>query len=70
MTYRGRIEHGLVVVDTPVPLPEGAAVEVVIIPSAVTSPVGKGLEALAGLAQGLPEDLAEDHDRYRRGRPT
>jgi hypothetical protein len=67
MIYRGRIEHGVVVVDAPAPLPDGTELEISVISNTVPRAVGQGLETLAGTAQGLPEDLAENHDRYRRG---
>ncbi len=69
MTYRGRIEHGAVVLDAPAPFPDGTEVEVVI-PQVPPRPVGAGLDSLAGTAQGLPEDLAENHDHYRRQKAT
>jgi hypothetical protein len=65
MTYRGRIEHGVVVLDNPQALPEGTEVEVHPLP---VRPVGEALEKLAGKAQALPPDLAERHDQYRRER--
>jgi hypothetical protein len=64
MTYRGRVEHGVVVLEGSHALPEGTEVEV---PPA-NRPVGEGLEKLAGKAQDLPADLAERHDHYRRER--
>ncbi len=68
MTYRGRIEHGVVVLNNPRALPEGTEVEVLPLPP--SRPVGEALEKLAGKAQGLPADLAERHDQYRRERAT
>ena len=65
MTYRGRIEHGVVVLEGSPPLPEGPEVEVL----PLTKPkAGEALEKLAGRARRLPADLAERHDEYRRGR--
>jgi hypothetical protein len=61
MTYRGRIEHGVVVLDGSHALPEGTEVEVLPVPPANRA-VGEGLEKLAGKAQDLPADLAERHD--------
>jgi hypothetical protein len=64
MTYRGRVEHGVVVLDPAHTLPEGTEVEVLPLP---TAPIpGEALEKLAGKAQDLPTDLAERHDHYRR----
>jgi hypothetical protein len=67
MTYRGRIEHGVVVLNLAHALPEGTEVEVLpIAPS--NGKVGEALEKLAGKAKDLPADMAERHDHYRRER--
>ena len=66
MTVRGRIERGVVVLEKAGLLPEGAEVEVTTVNS--NKPVGEALEKLAGQAQGLPRDLAERHDDYRKQR--
>ncbi|HEY1922356.1 MAG TPA: hypothetical protein VGG44_06285 [Tepidisphaeraceae bacterium] len=70
MTYRGRIERGVVVLDHRPELPEGTWVEVVSLSPQPTSgePVGGPLEKLAGVAQALPPDLAQRHDHYRQER--
>ena len=68
MTYRGRIEHGVVVLNPPAVIAEGTEVEVLPVEPASARPVGAALEQLAGAAQGLPADLAERHDHYRRER--
>jgi len=63
MTYRGKVQQGVVVLDQRNALPEGALVEVVPLQ---TERVGEGLEKLAGSAPDLPADLAQRHDHYRR----
>ena len=65
MKYRGRIEHGVVVLDEPNSLPEGTRVEVVPVSSPYQRP-GEALEKLAGKARDLPTDLAQRHDAYDR----
>jgi hypothetical protein len=67
MTYRGRVEHGVVVLDQAHALPEGTEVEVLPLPPTTGRP-GEALEKLAGKAKDLPADLAERHDHYRRER--
>jgi hypothetical protein len=67
MTYKGRVQHGVVVLDGSLRPPEGAIVRVE--EESITTPAGQALDALAGQAQGLPADLAERHDQYRRERP-
>jgi hypothetical protein len=66
MTYKGRVQHGVVVLDGPQRPREGAIVRVE--EESVATPVGQALDELAGQAQGLPADLAERHDQYRRER--
>jgi hypothetical protein len=68
MTYTGHVEKGVVVFDGPVRPPEGAAVRVEEVETEQASGVGDGLDRLAGRAKGLPADLAERHDHYRRER--
>ncbi len=66
MTYKGRVEHGVVVLEGSQRPPEGAVVRVE--EERPEKQVGEALDMLAGQAQGLPADLAERHDRYRRER--
>ncbi len=68
MTYRGRIEHGVVVLERPHALAEGTEVEVLPVASSSKSKAGEALEKLAGKARDLPADLAQRHDHYRRER--
>lgn len=75
MTYRGRVQDGVVVLLNPRALPEGTEVEVTPVPPTTqempaTGRTGEALEKLAGQAEGLPPDLAERHDHYRRERPS
>ena len=68
MTYTGEVENGVVVFDGPQCPPEGTVVRVDELAAASSTCVGEALDKLAGKAQGLPADLAERHDHYRRGR--
>ncbi len=76
MTYRGRVQNGVVVLSDPRALPDGTEVRV----SPVTrSPARKSrargrtlaerLLKHAGKAKGLPADLAANHDHYLYGTP-
>jgi hypothetical protein len=85
MVYRGHVKQGVVVLDDPVTLPEGASVEVAVLEApgpaateggATTAPTSANapsilerLKPLAGAVAGLPRDLAENHDHYLYGRP-
>jgi hypothetical protein len=71
MTYRGHVRNGLIVLDPPAQLPEGSAVEVRPIGSdhdstdteASPPTLAERHAAFIGIAEGLPDDLAAQHDR-------
>jgi hypothetical protein len=76
MVYDGHIEGGVVVVDDPVILPDGAKVKVEILPLAgensrdeAMPTLYEQLAPLVGAAKGLPSDLARNHDHYLHGQP-
>ena len=71
MTYKGRVKNGTIVLDPPAALPEGTEVRV--------EPVGdedddyrglrERLRSLSGIIEGLPSDMARNHDHYIHGAP-
>ncbi|MGO8690371.1 MAG: hypothetical protein ACLQLG_12120 [Thermoguttaceae bacterium] len=71
MVYRGHVENSLIRLDHSAMLPEGVAVEVRLLaePSAreeqeeIPSLYDR-LKDVVGKAEGLPPDLAENHDHY------
>lgn len=70
MTYRGHVENGVVVLDEPTELPEGAVVEVDVLKE--EDPVKSLREILlkfSGCMKGLPSDYARNHDHYLHGLP-
>lgn len=68
MVYKGRIKGGVVVMDESINLPEGMEVEVHISDRENSGPtLYERLEAVIGIAEGLPSDLAENHDLYAHG---
>ena len=76
MTHRGHVENGVVILDPPVDLPEGAEVEVRLIEPPTDSHAAEEgpslydrLEHVVGKAKGLPPDAAVNHDRYLYGLP-
>jgi hypothetical protein len=77
MVYRGHVEKGVVVLDEPVVLPEGLAVNIEPSLAGQQEPaldnagetLGQKLLKHAGKATGLPHDLAENHDHYLYGTP-
>ena len=75
MTYPGHVRNGVVMLDDPIPLPDGTPVQVLVSSSPVV-PNNAGIPTLfeqmksvIGKAQGLPRDLAENHDHYLHGLP-
>ena len=80
MTFRGHVKNGTVVLDKPGALSEGAVVEVVAVtestPTTKETPSTPAprtlydrLESFIGAAEGLPPDLARNHDHYLHGLP-
>jgi len=70
MVYRGRVRNGVVVVDGAPDLPEGAEVQVELLPTEERgSTLGQRLMKFAGVLRGLPPDLARNHDHYLYGVP-
>ena len=76
MTYRGKYSKGAVILPGDVDIPEGAEVEVT--PVALPPNGGSGQEGptfyerykeFVGTLDGLPSDLAENHDHYLYGTP-
>lgn len=73
MAYMGRVKNGAIVLDEPVELPDGVVVKIefaVELPAASENSGPSFTERFAevlGLAQGLPEDAAENHDHYLYG---
>jgi hypothetical protein len=72
MTLRGHVKNGTVVLNEPVGLPDGTDVEVEVRP---VEEAGEGptlyerLRGVVGSAEGLPVDMAENHDHYIHGTP-
>jgi len=71
MTYKGHVENGVIVLDESAALPEGTRVEVAleIEESSDHAPLTllDSLRPFAGSIDGLPPDLAENHDHYIHG---
>lgn len=71
MTYRGHVKNGQIAFDEPVELPEGSEVNVEIVQNGDGKPrIWDKLRELAGTVEGLPPDMAENHDHYLYGTPA
>lgn len=75
MTLHGQIQNGVIVLDEPVDLPEGAAVQVqiteeppVAADQAEIPTLAERLKDFVGILE-LPEDAAANHDHYLYGAP-
>jgi hypothetical protein len=76
MTYRGHFENGVVVLDEPANLPEGAAVRVQLVAEHESQKTqgeqGSHLQhyqSIVGAIDDLPRDFAAQHDHYLHGTP-
>ena len=68
MTYRGHVENGVIVLDEPAKLPEGALVRVSLDDEGEGPTLAERLRDVIGIGEG-PPDLAEHHDHYAHGKP-
>jgi hypothetical protein len=70
-TYAGEVRNGVVVFEgNPPPLPEGAKVRVELVQQpARPKTLAERYAAIIGIAEGLPPDMAEEHDHYIHGTP-
>ena len=75
MVYHAHVRNGVILLDDPVTLPEGASVSVQVLEpeeteSDVPSPsLLDRLKAVVGTADGLPPDAASNVDHYLYGQP-
>jgi hypothetical protein len=76
MTLHGHIENGMIVLDDPLTLPDGAAVQVEIFAAQDEAAANGELPTLAetlkdfiGILEDLPDDAATNHDHYLYGTP-
>jgi hypothetical protein len=65
MMYRGQVRNGVVIIDGEEKIEEGTVVT--IEPVAPEKTLGQSLMELAGIAKGLPSDMADNHDHYIHG---
>ena len=71
MTYRGRVKNGVIVLDDSASLPDGTEVQI----EPVNGEDERGptlaerLKDVIGIAEGLPPDMARNHDHYIHGTP-
>lgn len=70
MVVKGTVVNGTIVLDESVSLPEGARVDVHVAGTErESSALAEVLLRHSGKAQGLPKDMAQQHDHYLHGTP-
>jgi predicted DNA-binding antitoxin AbrB/MazE fold protein len=73
MVYRGHVENGVIRLQDAPDLPEGVEVEVRVLGEESSEKAEEipslyeRLKDVVGKAEGLPPDLAENHDHYLHG---
>jgi hypothetical protein len=68
MTCKGRVKNGVVILDEPSSLPEGAEVRVEAIEEADEyTKFRDRLLGFAGIMEDMPPDMARNHDHYLYG---
>ena len=69
MEYRGRVQGGVVLFEAAVP-PEGTIVRVEAVDETSRPPtIWEKLQKFSGAVEGLPSDMARNHDHYLHGGP-
>jgi hypothetical protein len=64
MEFRGHVKEGVVVFENGAP-PEGAAVRVEVLHTTKSQlTIWQKLRKYSGAIEGLPKDMARNHDRY------
>lgn len=77
MVVSGHVENGKIILDEEITLPEGQKVEVTVVNGTTTGKMASSeLPSLAermrsyiGSIEGMPSDLALNHDHYLHGQP-
>jgi hypothetical protein len=69
MELQGTIQNGVIVVDRPEVLREGAIVTVIVPEADAHAPTLANLLKYAGTVDDLPPDMAINHDHYLHGAP-
>ncbi len=69
MKYTGKVKDGVVVLDEPATLPDGATVTIELADAPSKTAPGENLMKYAGKATGLPVDASRNLDHYLYGHP-
>lgn len=69
MQLEGTVHNGVIIPDDASALAEGMRVRIVAMPQQETTTFAQRFADFCGAVDGLPEDLAAQHDHYRLGTP-
>ena len=69
MTYRGEVKNGVIVLEPGATLGEVIVVRVEPVEANSEPTLADRLRNVIGIVEGLPTDLAAQHDHYLHGRP-
>jgi hypothetical protein len=69
MEIEGIVHNGVIVPDDASALSEGSRVRITPVPVAASESFGDRYAEFKGAIQGLPADLAAQHEHYRLGTP-
>ena len=70
ITYRGRVQNGVIVPEPRARLPEGIEVEFSPVEDDPSIPtLAEQFKDIIGIAEGLPPDSSTNHDHYLYGVP-
>jgi hypothetical protein len=67
MIHKLKVENGIIKLPPELNLPDGAEVQLTIPDDPDQRPFGERYASYIGVADDLPSDLAENHDRYAQG---
>lgn len=69
MSYLGQVKNGVIVLEEEASLAEGTRVWVEPVEVAGQPTLAERLKDCIGIVEGLPSDMARNHDHYLHGRP-
>jgi hypothetical protein len=69
MSYLGQVRNGIIVLEEEATLAEGTKVRVEPVEAPALPTLAERLKDCIGIVEGLPSDLARNHDHYLHGQP-
>jgi hypothetical protein len=69
MSYLGQVRNGVIVLEEDVSLAEGTKVRVEPVEATEPPTLAERLKNCIGIIEGLPSDMARNHDHYLHGQP-